>query len=78
MSYQNDPQLQSLIRMANQISVNLARDDDEQSATLIANHLKKFWAKSMKEQFIAYAQEDGQELSVLARMAADRLSEIKA
>ncbi|MCH8533122.1 MAG: formate dehydrogenase subunit delta [Natronospirillum sp.] len=78
MSYQNDPQLQSLIRMANQISVNLARDDDEQSATLIANHLKKFWAKSMKEQFIAYAQEDGQDLSALARMAAERLSEIKA
>lgn len=74
MNYQNDPQLQSLIRMANQISVNLAREDDEQSATLIANHLKKFWAKSMKEQFVAYAQEDGQELSVLARMAAERLS----
>ena len=78
MSYQNDPQLQSLIRMANQISVNLARDDDEVSANLIANHLKKFWAKSMKEQFIAYAHENGEGLSELAKMAAERLSEIKA
>lgn len=74
---ERDPQLQSCIRMLNQIAANQQHfDNDEQAAAAVANHLKKFWARSMKQQIIAFAEEDeGQELSAIARRAVVLLRE---
>lgn len=72
-----DPQLKSSIRMLNQIAANQTHyADDEQAAAAVANHLKKFWARGMKQQIIAFAEADqGQELSPIALRAADLLKQ---
>ncbi|WP_239023802.1 formate dehydrogenase subunit delta [Salinicola corii] len=63
-----------LIKMVNQISANnLHHGDDAQAAELVATHLKKFWARSMKRQIINYADTDGGELSPVSRLAIARL-----
>jgi len=66
-----DPQLQSSIRMLNQIAANLTYfADDEQAAAAVASHLNKFWARSMKQQIIAFAEEDEeQKLCTIAQRA---------
>ncbi len=66
-------QLETLIHMANQIAVNNAHYAD--AAERIHTHLKKFWARSMKGQIVAYLQQDGSELSPLAREAVARLDQ---
>lgn len=72
----SDQQLQHLIRMVNQISANnLHHGDEEQAAEVVATHLRKFWARSMKQQIIEYAEADGLELSPVSRLAVKRLSE---
>ncbi|MBW7471885.1 formate dehydrogenase subunit delta [Marinobacter sp. M216] len=72
----SDQQLQHLIKMVNQISANnLHHGDAEQSAEVIATHLRKFWARSMKQKIIDYAESDGLELSTVSRLAVKRLSE---
>jgi len=64
----------SLIKMINQISANNRHHgDDAQAAEQVATHLKKFWARSMKRQIIAYADTDGSELSPVSRLAVERL-----
>ncbi|MGM8851927.1 formate dehydrogenase subunit delta [Salinicola halophyticus] len=63
-----------LIKMVNQIGANnLHHGDDAQAAELVATHLKKFWARSMKRQIIDYADTDGSELSPVSRLAIARL-----
>ncbi|MGB0467339.1 MAG: formate dehydrogenase subunit delta [Pontibacterium sp.] len=69
-------QLQQLIHMANQIADNNRHHDSESEAVLIiANHLKRFWARSMKQQIVAYAQADGDQLNKTARAAIDLLAD---
>lgn len=68
-------QLESLIRMVNQISANNRHhDSDEEAAGAVANHLKKFWARSMKQQIAAYAQQGGEELLPVSKRAVDKLA----
>ena len=67
-------QLDSLIRMANQIAANNTHRGDT-AAEYVQTHLKKFWARSMKRQIIAYLQQDGSELLPLARQAVERLAQ---
>ncbi|GGO83656.1 hypothetical protein GCM10011348_27960 [Marinobacterium nitratireducens] len=63
-------QLDTLILMANQIAANNSHYGTEaEAAERVRNHLKKFWARSMKQQIIDYLQNDGSELSPLARQA---------
>ncbi|WP_245392567.1 formate dehydrogenase subunit delta [Salinicola halimionae] len=63
-----------LIKMINQIGANnLHHGNDAQAAELVATHLKKFWARSMKHQIIDYANTDGSELSPVSRLAIARL-----
>jgi len=70
----SDQQLQNLIKMVNQISANnLHHGDEHQAATVVAGHLKKFWARSMKEQLVAYAAEDGEQLSPVSRLAVGQM-----
>lgn len=68
-----DP-LQGLIRMANQIAANIAPgSDDAVAVDQVANHLRRFWARSMKARIVAYAEADGSELSEVARRAVAQL-----
>lgn len=69
-------QLNSLIRMANQIAANNNhKGDQDEVAAIVANHLKKFWARPMKQQIIAYCQEhsNDSELSAIATLAVKQL-----
>lgn len=67
-------ELNRLIQMANHIAAhNDFHGDIAQSATSTAAHLRKFWARSMKEAIIAYAENDGSELSSAARLAVQQL-----
>ncbi len=67
-------QLDSLIRMVNQIAANNTHRGDT-AAEYVHTHLKKFWARSMKRQIIAYLQQDGSELLPLARQAVELLAQ---
>ncbi|WP_232823935.1 MULTISPECIES: formate dehydrogenase subunit delta [Salinicola] len=68
-----------LIKMINQIGANnLHHGDDAQAAELVATHLKKFWARSMKRQIIDYAEADGSELSPVSRLAIARLKTLSS
>lgn len=63
-------QLTSLIRMVNQIAANNTHIGDEsEAAQMVANHLGKFWARSMKQQIIEYREHDGSELLPVANQA---------
>lgn len=68
-------QLDQLIIMANQIADNNHLDTDAESIEFIATHIKKFWARSMKKELIAYAKEGGDKLNLLATQAVMLLSE---
>lgn len=70
----SDQQLQNLIKMINQISANnLHHGDETATAEIVATHLKKFWARSMKAQIIDYAEHGGAELSPTSKLAVERL-----
>lgn len=70
----SDQQLQNLIKMVNQIGANnLHGGDDSRAAAMVAAHLKKFWAPSMKNQLIAYADNDGSQLTPVSRLAVEHL-----
>mgnify|MGYP001251479803 CR=1 FL=1 len=63
-------QLTSLIKMANQIAANNTHiGDDVAEAKMVADHLRKFWARSMKAQITEYLESDGSELSPIAKQA---------
>jgi formate dehydrogenase subunit delta len=63
-------QLDSLIHMANQIADNNSHYGTEaEAAERVAAHIRKFWARSMKQQIIDYLQNDGSQLRPLARIA---------
>lgn len=71
----SDQQLQNLIRMINQISDNnLHHGDEGEAAEVVATHLRKFWARSMKQNIIDYAESNGAELSKVSRLAVKRLT----
>lgn len=69
-------QLDSLIHMVNQIAANNGHHgSDEAAAGVVATHLKKFWARSMKRQIIDYVSQDGSRITPLARLAVIQLAE---
>ena len=66
----NDVELNHLIKMLNQVTENLTQgDEDEVAAARVADHLKRFWAPGMKERIKSYAEDSGEELSPVARLA---------
>ncbi|WP_336367740.1 formate dehydrogenase subunit delta [Marinobacter sp. C2H3] len=70
----SNDQLHHLIKMVNQISDNNRyHDSPEAAAEAVATHLQKFWARSMKQMIIDYAQQDGSELNEMSRAAVARL-----
>ena len=69
-------QLEQLILMVNQIVDNNSYNiSDSQTVEITRNHLKTFWARSMKKSIIDYANSDGKELNELARKSVELLSE---
>lgn len=71
----SDQQLNNLIKMLDQIIANnLHHGDDKQVAFVAADHLHKFWARSMKQQIQAYAKEHPEQLSAVARLALMKLN----
>lgn len=70
-------QLQHLIKMINQISANLDHGDPNKAAEETATHLKKFWARSMKQQIIEYADSDGSDLNAVSKLAVEQLKELR-
>lgn len=72
----SDQQLQHLIKMINQIGANnLHYDNDDEAADMVAKHLKKFWAPSMRSQLLEYAAVDGDGLSGVSRLALRKLED---
>jgi len=67
-------QLDALILMVNQISVNNEHYGSEEAAERVSKHLKGFWARSMKQMIISYVSENGPDLSPIARQAIELLS----
>lgn len=70
-------QLHHLIKMINQISANLDHGDKDKAAQDVVGHIKKFWARSMKQQIIEYADADGSELNPVSALAVQQLKELR-
>jgi formate dehydrogenase subunit delta len=60
-----------LVKMANQIAANFRYHDD--GVERIADHLKRFWAPSMKRQLLELAASANAGLDERVREAARRL-----
>lgn len=76
----SDTELQHLVKMINQISVNIAANiattasaENDEPAVQVADHLQRFWARSMRQIIISYADSDGEGLSVVSKQAIVRL-----
>lgn len=50
-------EIEQLVKMANQIADNFSFHED--SVDRLADHLKKFWAPSMRNNLIAYHHDGG-------------------
>lgn len=67
--------IEQLIRMANDISNFFDADPDKQIAVEgMKNHLARNWERRMRQAIIQYCQEDGSELSNLAKDAIAKLA----
>lgn len=63
-------QTEHLITMANQIGDFFKAFPDQQQAKKdIAQHLQRFWAKSMREQIVAYIHQGGEALLPIVKAA---------
>lgn len=71
----SDQQLNNLIKMLDQIIANnLHHGDDDKVTDVAADHLQKFWARSMKQQIIAYANQSPEGLRGLSRLTITKLA----
>jgi formate dehydrogenase subunit delta len=66
-------EIENLVKMANQIADNLGFHDDAVERT--ADHLRRFWAPSMRQQLLDYSAAGGDGLKPAARAAVRRLAE---
>jgi len=65
----------NLIKMANDIGhFYRAEPVREDAIAGIANHIRRYWAKRMREKLIGHAQKPGSGLDELALAAAQRLA----
>ena len=63
----------ALVRMVNQIAVNVAHHPPDQAEAEIAAHLRSFWAPSMRAELVAYLDVGGFDLTPLAAAATEQL-----
>jgi formate dehydrogenase subunit delta len=67
-------ELNNLIKMVNHIADNIAIDESiVVTAPKVAEHIRNFWARSMKEKIIDYATCDGEQLNAVAKVAISQL-----
>lgn len=67
-------ELDHLIKMINQIADNIAIGDSEAvTAPKVVDHVRRFWARPMKQKIIAYASSDGEQLNNIAKIAVAQL-----
>ena len=64
-------EVEHLVKMANQIAANFSFHDD--AVERVADHLKRFWAPSMRSTLIEFEQSGQAELDTVAREALKRL-----
>jgi formate dehydrogenase subunit delta len=66
--------IENLIKMVNDISDFFNADSDKElAAEGVRKHLQRSWDPRMRRAIIAYYQEDGSALSVLAKAAITQL-----
>lgn len=63
-------QIDHLVKMANQIALNLGAGHDNASAARTAQHVKRFWTPAMRQQLIAYWRAGGAVEAVVAESLA--------
>lgn len=70
----SEQQLNNLIKMLEQIIANnLHHGGDAQVAAVAADHLHKFWARSMKQLILNYADANPAGLSTVAQLSLTQL-----
>jgi len=63
------------VRMANEIAVQFRHwKDQEEAATAIAAHIRKFWAPRMVADLLSQVRTDAQAIDPLAIAAAHKLT----
>jgi len=68
----NDSQVKRLVRMANQIALNMASWGDEMAAAeKTADHMQRFWTPAMRAQLTDYCRENGTGLSTVVERALE-------
>jgi formate dehydrogenase subunit delta len=72
MSEHEINELNTLVKMVNQIAANFSFHDDGVEQTLA--HLQRFWAPSMRQMMIQHVAAGGEGLEELALQAAQRLT----
>ena len=67
---------EQLVRMANDIG-NFFRSQPKREDAIagIANHVKSYWTRRMREKIVPFVQDDGSALDELPRAALRRLME---
>jgi formate dehydrogenase subunit delta len=71
MSAHEHTELQSLVKMANQIAANFSFHED--GADRMLSHLQRFWAPSMRQMMMRHVEAGGAGLDDLALQVARRL-----
>jgi formate dehydrogenase subunit delta len=67
--------IEKLVKMANDIGNFFDSETDKEiAAEGVKNHLLRSWDPRMRKAIIAYCQEDGSELSSLAKAAVIKLA----
>lgn len=66
-----DKELDHLVNMANDIALNLSAYPD--AVERVCDHLRRFWAPSMRSRIIAHGRSGGQGLSASALAAVKAL-----
>ncbi|WP_221795265.1 formate dehydrogenase subunit delta [Oceanobacter mangrovi] len=63
-----------LIKLINHIAINnISVGDESAVAAVVADHVRKFWSRRMKEQLTLSLQQSANELHPAARLAAESL-----
>ena len=63
-------QVNQLVKMANQIALNLAAAHDSVAAESTAEHIERFWTPAMTRQLIVFWREGGEVAAVVAAALA--------
>ncbi len=63
-------QIEQLVKMANQIALNLGAGHDETAVDRTAEHISRFWTAAMCRQLTQYWREGGQVAPVVAASLA--------